>query len=125
MIGLGGLVVIVLASALKVLGFMPSRGRWLRAIKIHNTISFGWQVQPSPQILRHVKEHYGVRGRYFTAKFIAISRQVPPDSFMGVFAGICQRALVDESGPIITQMGAHSRSENGRSAWEALYDTTP
>jgi hypothetical protein len=31
---------------------------------------------------------------------------------------------VDESGVIRTQMGAHNRSENGRNAWEALYDTS-
>jgi hypothetical protein len=32
---------------------------------------------------------------------------------------------VDESGMIKTQMGVHNRLENGCSAWEALYDTTP
>jgi len=60
-----------------------------------------------------------------SAKFTVISRQVSPDSLLGVSAGICQRALVDESGMIRTQMGTHNRSENGRSAWDALYDTTP
>jgi hypothetical protein len=53
-----------------------------------------------------------------------ISRQVSPASLLGVFAGICQRALVDESGKIRTQMGTHNRSENGRIAWDALCDTT-
>jgi hypothetical protein len=32
---------------------------------------------------------------------------------------------VDESGMIRTQMGTHNISENGRSAWDALYDTNP
>jgi hypothetical protein len=43
---------------------------------------------------------------------------------LGVSADICQRALVDESRMIRTQMAMHSRSENGHSAWDALYDTT-
>jgi hypothetical protein len=49
----------------------------------------------------------------FLAKFI-------PASLLGVSVGICQRALLDESGMIITQMGEHSRSENSCSAWDAL-----
>jgi hypothetical protein len=51
--------------------------------------------------------------------------KVLPASLLNVCAGICQRALVDESGMIRTQMGTHNRSESGRSAWDTLYDTTP
>jgi hypothetical protein len=40
-----------------------------------------------------------------SAKFTAIFRQDSPASITGVSAGNCQRALVDESGIIITQMG--------------------
>jgi hypothetical protein len=54
----------------------------------------------------------------FLAKFL-------PALLLGVSSGICQRAVVDESGMIRTQMGIHSRSENGRSAWNALYDNIP
>jgi hypothetical protein len=32
---------------------------------------------------------------------------------------------VDKSGIIRTQMGTQNISENGRSVWDALYDTTP
>jgi hypothetical protein len=46
-------------------------------------------------------------------------------SLLGVSAGICQRDLVDESGMIRTQKGTHNTAENGRSAWDALYDTIP
>jgi hypothetical protein len=49
------------------------------------------------------------------AKFTAISREVYPDLLVGVSAGICQRALADESGMIRTQKWTHNRSENGRS----------
>jgi hypothetical protein len=42
-----------------------------------------------------------------------------------ISVGTCQRALMDESGMIRTQMRTHKRSENDRSAWDALYDTTP
>jgi hypothetical protein len=56
------------------------------------------------------------------AKLTHTSGQVSPDSLLGVSAGICQRALVYESKMIRTQMGTH-RSENGRSAWDALYNT--
>jgi hypothetical protein len=37
--------------------------------------------------------------------------------------GICHKALLDEPGMIITQMRTNNRSENCRSAWDALYDT--
>jgi hypothetical protein len=59
-----------------------------------------------------------------SAKVTAFSRHFPPDSLLGVAAGVCQRDLVDEWGMIRTQMGAHNRSENGRSAWDAWCDTT-
>jgi hypothetical protein len=62
---------------------------------------------------------------FLSAKFTAISRQVCPDSLLGVCAGICQRAVVDESGMIRNQIGVHNTSENGHSAWDALYVTTP
>jgi hypothetical protein len=45
------------------------------------------------------------------AKFTVISRQVSPASLLGVSAGYCQRAVVDESGMIRTQLETHSRSE--------------
>jgi hypothetical protein len=54
----------------------------------------------------------------FLAKFFSAS-------LLEVPAGICHRALLDKSGMIRTQMGTHNISENGRSAWDALYDTTP
>jgi hypothetical protein len=60
-----------------------------------------------------------------SAKFTAIVRQVFHDLLLGVSAGVCQRALLDESEMIGTLMRMHNRSENGRSAWDALYDTTP
>jgi hypothetical protein len=50
------------------------------------------------------------------AKFTATSLQVSPDSLLGVSAGICQRAVVDESGVIRTQMRMQNRLENGHSA---------
>jgi hypothetical protein len=40
-----------------------------------------------------------------SAKLTAIPRQVSPDSLLGVSAGTCERALVDESGIIRTRMG--------------------
>jgi hypothetical protein len=59
-----------------------------------------------------------------SAKLDAISRQVSLDSLLGVSASICQGALVDESEIIRHHMGTHKRSENGRSARDALCDTT-
>jgi hypothetical protein len=47
-----------------------------------------------------------------------------PTLILCVSAGICQTALVEESRTIKTQIGKQNRWENGRSAWEALYDTT-
>jgi hypothetical protein len=60
-----------------------------------------------------------------TAKFTVISYQASPDSLLAVSSGVFRRALVDESGMIVTQVGTHNRSENDRSAWNALYNTTP
>jgi hypothetical protein len=61
------------------------------------------------------------------AKLTDISKKKSPVSLLSVSAGtsICQRALVDESGMIRTQMGTHNRSEDGRSTWDSLYNTTP
>jgi hypothetical protein len=47
-----------------------------------------------------------------------------PASLLGISTSIFQRALVDESGIITTQMGTQNKSDNGRSAWDALYDTS-
>jgi hypothetical protein len=60
-----------------------------------------------------------------SAKFTVISRQISPDSLLGFSTGICQRALVDELGMIRTEIGMHSRSQNGRSVWDSLYDSFP
>jgi hypothetical protein len=54
-----------------------------------------------------------------------ISRQVSPDTLLDVSAVVLQRGFVDESGIIRTQIVTHNISENSRSAWDALYDTTP
>jgi hypothetical protein len=59
-----------------------------------------------------------------SAKIAAISSQVSLDLLLSMSAGICQRALVDKSRMIRTEMGTHNRSD-GRRAWDALYDTTP
>jgi hypothetical protein len=57
-----------------------------------------------------LKKPAGMRRDTSSAKFTAISRQVSPASLLGVSAGYYQRALVDESGRIRTQMGKHNRS---------------
>jgi hypothetical protein len=50
----------VLATGPKVRGFEAGQGAgFLRAIKINNTLSFGWEVKPEVprrKILRHVKD---------------------------------------------------------------------
>jgi hypothetical protein len=51
--------------------------------------------------------------RPFIAKFLSAL-------LLGVSAGYCQRALVDELGMFRTQMGTHNRSENGRNVWNDL-----
>jgi hypothetical protein len=54
-----------------------------------------------------------------------ILRQLKDISFQlsTLLLDVCcnQRALVDESGVIRTQMGMHSRLENGSSAWDTVY----
>jgi hypothetical protein len=65
---------------------------------------------PCHKILRHVKQQhrYGrdtsqAKFMTFLAKFMLLHCHMS--------AGNCQRALVDKSGMIRTQMGAHNRSE--------------
>jgi hypothetical protein len=82
-------------------------------------------IIPMSQVLWHVKNPEKYERYILSAKFDVLSRQVSPDLLLGVSASICQRALVDESGMIITQIGTYNISENGRSPWYALYDTTP
>jgi hypothetical protein len=61
--------------------------------------------------------HRRQNSRTFLANFL-------PATLLGASAGICQRTFVDELEMIRTQMGTQNSSENGRSAWDALYDTT-
>jgi hypothetical protein len=49
---------------------------------------------------------------------------VSPVSLLGVSDGYTQRAVVDESGMTKTQMGMHSRPEDGHNARDVLYDAT-
>jgi hypothetical protein len=53
---------------------------------------------------------------------VAISRLVSPCFATRCVCSNQNRILMDESGMIRTQMGTHSRSENDRSAWDALYN---
>jgi hypothetical protein len=48
-----------------------------------------------------------------------------PTKLLVVCGGICQKALMSESGMIRTQMRTHTRSEHGRSVWDALYNNPP
>jgi hypothetical protein len=48
-----------------------------------------------------------------------------PAKLQGESAVICLRTLMDESGMIGSQMGMQNKSENGRSVWDVLRDTTP
>jgi hypothetical protein len=63
----------------------------LREIKICNMTSYGGEVKPLAELLI-VKIQWP-----FLAQFL-------PDSLLGASAGNCQRALVNESGMIRTQM---------------------
>jgi hypothetical protein len=117
-------MVCVLAIRRKDRGFGPGRGsEFLRAIK---TPSFGKEIQlkaPCRKILRNVEEPCVVWQRYYVSKIQGHFSLGP------CFASRCvccnQRALVDESEVIRTQMGTHNRSENDSSAWEDLYLATP
>jgi hypothetical protein len=71
-----------------------------------------------------LKKPTSVKRDTLKSKFTAIYCHVSPTSLLGMPAGNCQRALVDESGVIITQMGGTQYIINGRSAWDALCDTT-
>jgi hypothetical protein len=107
---------------------------WPRTIgfegdKVRNTPFLGGKVK----LKAHVVKFFGmlkIRADYvrdtlpatLTDIFFA---KILPASLLSVSAGIFQRALVDDSGMIRIQMGIQNRSENDRSTWDALYDTTP
>jgi hypothetical protein len=63
----------------------------------------------------------------FTRQYIPEdnSEHLSPASLLGASAGICQKTLLERSVIIRTQVETHGRSENGRAAWNALYDATP
>jgi hypothetical protein len=120
---LDGVVVSVLASGTKGRGFESGQGDgFLRAIKIHITPSFGWEVKPEVpcrKILRHVKDISksqcdGETKFSFPSPILLLVPEMslltgPPDS-----TGGCQSALVDELGFIPSQyhhtMGPHYKS---------------
>jgi hypothetical protein len=74
------------------------------------------------KILRHVKIPAEYDRSTSSAKFQDISRQ-PPASLLGVCDGICQTALVDESGKIRTEMGTHN--EKNKSTIHGTLCTIP
>jgi hypothetical protein len=83
---------------------------FLMVIKIHSMTSFGGEVQlsvPCHKILQYVKDPYSMQSRLNSRTFLA---KFLPASLLGVSASNCQRALVGDSGMIITQMGKHIRS---------------
>jgi hypothetical protein len=105
----------------------PAEGNgFLRVIKISSTPSFREEVKllaPCRKIVRFYSilmipaEH----GRYCVCYIQGLFMPTP---FFATRCLYCnQRALVDESGMIRTPMGMHSRSENGCSAWDTLYNT--
>jgi hypothetical protein len=94
-VGLGDVMVIILATGPKVRGFIHGREReFLRAIKIHSTTSFGGKVKrsaPCHKILRHVKnkpmsmKDTGLLRRQHST---TISHQISLGSLLGVSSSI-------------------------------------
>jgi hypothetical protein len=82
-------------------------------------------ISPMCKISWHVKNPAEYERGISSAKFTTSSSQVFPDLLQGVFADVCQRALVYESRMIRTQMGTHNRSESGHIARNTSYDITP
>jgi hypothetical protein len=126
------------ASVVQCLSFLPLDPKlagsnpvkddgFLRTIKIRSTTSFGGEVKPTAprrKILRHVKELCGVWKIYFVGN---IRRHFSPS--FSRFTTSCLYWYFPESfggwiRMIRSQMGTHNRSQNGGSAWDALYDTT-
>jgi hypothetical protein len=112
---LSGLVINVLATEPKACGFSSDRGRRIfKGDKFHNKTSFGGEVKPSPHIVRFygmLKNPTHMKRDTSEAKFIAISGQISPSSLLDISAIYWQKALVDESGNIITHKGKHNISE--------------
>jgi hypothetical protein len=57
---------------------------------------------PFSKILRHVEEPYEYKKIYFVGIIQPFLANFLPASLLGISAGYCQRALVDESRLIIT-----------------------
>jgi hypothetical protein len=87
---------------------------FLRVIKIHSITSFTGEIKLL--VSRHticgmLKNAMGMKEMLCRQNSAAISDQVSPALQLDVSAGNCWRALVDESGMIINQMGMYGRSE--------------
>jgi hypothetical protein len=88
-------VFIVLAIRPKIPEFKAGRGRWtFKSDKIHCMTSFGGKVKPSAQSRKNIPAECDRDTSL--AKTKDISCQISPASIIGVSAGTCQRALVDE-----------------------------
>jgi hypothetical protein len=106
-------VVSMLITGPKIRGFKPSRGQWsFKDDKSLQQTSSGGKVKPRS----HVVTFYGLLRNPASMKVIlhkknsaAISPRIFPASLLYVSAGNCERALVDASGMIKTQMGTHNR----------------
>jgi hypothetical protein len=119
-----GIAVTVLTTGRKVRGFKPGRERFIfKGFKNRSTSSFGEEVKPSAscKILRHVKIRVKHDRDISSAKF---KDYFSPSPCVATRCVCCnQRPLVHDSG--MTGTRGRTIDQNGRSAWEALYDTTP
>jgi hypothetical protein len=91
-VGIGGIVVIVLAIILKVRWLKTGRRPWIfKGDKNPITTSFGGETKPSvasQKILRTLKNPKEYERDILSAMFTSISRQFSPDSLLVVFLSI-------------------------------------
>jgi hypothetical protein len=99
-------------------------GGFLRVKQVRSTTSFGGEVKPVAPCRKILR----VEDSYSMEKILIceIQGHFSPLFFCYATRYLCrnQRARVDESGMIRTHMGTHNGSESGRSACDALYETT-
>jgi hypothetical protein len=80
------------------------------------TTSFGGKAKPSAtchNVLQHVKGLAEYDRDTLPSKLMDISHKFLPALILGMSAGICQRAIMNDSGMIRTWMGMHNRAEIG------------
>jgi hypothetical protein len=108
----------------------PRTRQWtmnLKGYKVRNTTSLGGKIKPSAHVVRFYSMSK-IPAEYdrdtSSAKLTKIFRKISHCFVTNTAVFTRELYLINQKG-LELRLRTHSRLENGRSAWDALHDTTP